>query len=83
LVVKKRRFYGTGLYYVAQRTPEPRKIATSKRQDHIINNATEDPFCGSGSTLVAARQLRRHFLGIELDGQYHAIASQRLQREAA
>jgi DNA modification methylase len=42
-----------------------------------------DPFCGSGSTLVAARQLRRHFLGIELDSQYHAIASQRLQREAA
>jgi DNA modification methylase len=42
-----------------------------------------DPFCGSGSTLVAARQLRRHFLGIELDSRYHAIASQRLQREAA
>jgi DNA modification methylase len=42
-----------------------------------------DPFCGSGSTLVAARQLRRHFLGIELDSQYQAIASQRLQREAA
>jgi site-specific DNA-methyltransferase (adenine-specific) len=42
-----------------------------------------DPFCGSGSTLIAARQLRRHFLGIELDSQYHAIASQRLRREAA
>jgi DNA modification methylase len=42
-----------------------------------------DPFCGSGSTLVAARQLRRHFIGIELDSQYPAIASQRLQRAAA
>jgi DNA modification methylase len=47
------------------------------------DNLVLDPFCGSGSTLVAARQLRRNFLGIELDSQYHAIASRRLQLEAA
>jgi adenine-specific DNA-methyltransferase len=43
-----------------------------------------DPFCGSGSTLAAAQQLGRKFIGIELDGQHHRTATERLrQREAA
>lgn len=37
-----------------------------------------DPFCGSGSTLVAARQAGRDYLGIELDRSYHRIATRRL-----
>lgn len=39
-----------------------------------------DPFAGSGSTLVAARQLGRDYLGIEIDAGYHAAAIQRLQQ---
>ena len=38
-----------------------------------------DPFCGSASTLVAAHQLGRKYLGIELDPEYFRIASQRLR----
>jgi site-specific DNA-methyltransferase (adenine-specific) len=41
-----------------------------------------DPFAGSGSTLIAARKLGRHFIGIEIDPAYHAVASARLARRA-
>jgi site-specific DNA-methyltransferase (adenine-specific) len=37
-----------------------------------------DPFCGSGSTLVAAQSLGRNFLGIELDQDHHATTTARL-----
>lgn len=38
-----------------------------------------DPFAGSGSALVAARQLGRQCVGIEIDEQHHRTATMRLQ----
>jgi DNA modification methylase len=42
-----------------------------------------DPFCDSGSTLLAAREQRRRFIGIKLDPRYYAIANERLRAQAA
>ena len=40
-----------------------------------------DPFCGSGSTLVAAKLTGRNYLGFEISPEYASIAVERLAEE--
>ena len=46
------------------------------------NQIVLDPFCGSGSTLVAAKHLARRFVGIEKDQQFFEIAQRRINNGA-
>lgn len=53
-------------------------------QDHILTwscpgDVVLDPMCGSGTTCLAARQLDRCFIGIDIAGEYCELASRRVQ----
>src|SRR3989338_8417966 len=55
-----------------------RLIKASSDEGHIVL----DPFIGGGSTALAAQNLNRNFIGIELDANYHKIAVERLKRNS-
>lgn len=50
---------------------------------HILHTTQEgdvvlDPFMGSGTTGVAAKETNRNFIGFEIDKKYHEIATDRI-----
>lgn len=47
----------------------------SKENDLVL-----DPFCGSGTTCLAAQNLKRHYLGIEINPEYVNLAKERLKQ---
>lgn len=49
-------------------------LASSNKGDLVL-----DPFAGSGTTAVTAKKLGRHFIGIEREKEYAALAIRRLQ----
>ena len=55
-----------------------RIIAASTAEDGSIL----DPFCGSGTTGIAAARMRRRFVGIELEGAYIELSRNRFCAES-
>ena len=45
------------------------------------NQTILDPFMGSGTTAVAAKNLGRSFIGIEISGEYLEICRRRMKEE--
>ena len=71
--------YATG----HERNGHPAVYPVNLARDHILSWSNEgdvvlDPFAGSGTTLIAAKELGRRFVGIEINPEYVEIINRRL-----
>ncbi len=63
-------------------TPKPLALMAALISDFTDpDDIILDPFCGSGTTLIAALRLGRRAIGCELNPAYHAISIERLTAE--
>jgi DNA modification methylase len=62
--------------------PFPLKLAHRLiRMFSFWDDTVLDPFCGTGTTMLAAMKCARNSIGIEIDAKYCRIATNRLRRE--
>ena len=50
-------------------------VTLGSRKDDLV----VDPFVGSGTTCIAAKLLGRNYMGVEKDGDYALIATERVK----
>jgi site-specific DNA-methyltransferase (adenine-specific) len=64
-----------------QKPMELMRWCIEQADKHGLSQTILDPFMGSGTTLVAAKNLGRKAIGIEIEEKYCAIAVKRLRQE--
>ena len=63
--------------------PTPKPIGLMETLlDRCIQGVIADPFAGSGATLIAARNLGKRSIGVELEEKYCEIIATRLSQQA-
>ena len=84
--------YGDNPYWVDARTfvadtksagiahPCPKPLPVMEWLVEPCGNLILDPFCGSGTTCVAAKKLGRRWIGVEIDPKYADVARDRVEK---
>jgi len=52
------------------------------RMFSFVDDVVLDPFCGTGTTMLAAMKCGRNSIGVDIDPEYLSMAQERLSREA-
>ncbi len=64
--------------------PFPLELASRLvRMFSFVGDTVLDPFCGTGTTMVAALKYQRNSIGVEIDPEYCRMAARYLKAEAA
>jgi modification methylase len=64
--------------------PFPLELATRLvRMFSFVGDTVLDPFCGSGTTMIAAFRTNRNSIGVEIDSDYCRLAARNLKTETA